>query len=92
MIKNFFWHLLSDKSPLNPTVAIGVGAFFVMSLFALADVGTGLFQKELVVSNIVYESFAAIVGAAFLGSTIQNTKGNVNLPKEPSPSPEKTEE
>ena len=81
MIKNFFWHLLSDKSPLNPTVAIGVGAFLVMAIFALADVGTGLFHKELVISNIVYESFAAIVGGAFLGSTYQNIKGNANLPK-----------
>lgn len=85
--KNFVWHLLSDKSPLNPTVTIGVGAFLVMSIFALADVGTGLFQKELTVSNIVYESFAAIVGGAFLGSGIQNIKGNKNIQE-----PAKTEE
>ena len=88
MIKNFFWHLLSDKSPLNPTVAIGVGAFFVMALYSLADVGTGLFQKDLVVSNIVYQSFAAIVGGAFLGSAVQNVKGNANLPKDENKSAE----
>jgi hypothetical protein len=79
MIKNFFWHLFSDKSPLNPTVAIGVGAFIVMSVFAIADVGTGLFQKDLVINDIVYQSFAAIVGGAFITGGVNSALGNKNM-------------
>ena len=79
MIKNFLWHLFSDKSPLNGTVVIGFLAFSVMGIFALADVGTGLFGKELVISNIVYESFTVIVGGAFLGSAVNGIFGNKNI-------------
>lgn len=79
MIKNFFWHLFSDKSPLNPTQVVGFLAFMVMAGFALADVGTGLFGKELVISNIVYESFTVIVGGAFLGGAVNSAIGNKNV-------------
>jgi len=60
MIKNFIWHLFSDKSPLNAAIAIGVGAFLMMTIFALADIGTGLVQKDLVVSDTIYHSFGRL--------------------------------
>lgn len=82
MIKNFIWHLFSDKSPLNAAVAIGVGAFLMMCIFAVSDIGTGLFQKDLVVSDTIYHSFVAIVFAAFFKSTYENVKGNKNLNNE----------
>ena len=82
MIKNFIWHLFSDKSPLNAAIAIGVGAFLMMTMFALADIGTGLVQKDLVVSDTIYHSFVAIVFAAFFKSTYENVKGNKNLNNE----------
>ena len=79
MIKNFIWHLLSDKSPLNGAIAIGVGAFIMMCVFAVSDIGTGLFQKHLVVSDTIYHSFVASVFAAFFKSLYENIKGNKNL-------------
>ena len=79
MIKNFIWHLLSDKSPLNGGIAIGVGAFIMMCVFAVSDIGTGLFQKDLVVSDTIYHSFVAIVVAAFFKCLYENIKGNKNL-------------
>ena len=82
MLKNFIWHLLSDKSPLNAAIAIGVGAFLMMCIFAVSDIGTGLFQKDLVVSDTIYHSFVAIVFAAFFKSVYENVKGNKNLPNE----------
>jgi hypothetical protein len=81
-IKNFLWALLSDKSPLNPTVFIGVCAFGVMSIFALADVGTGLFGKELVITDVVYHAFVGVVAGAFLGGTITTVAGNKNIKDE----------
>lgn len=65
MIKNFIWHLLSDKSPLNSALAIGLGAFIMMCIFALSDIGTGFLGRDLVVSDTIYHSFVAIVFAAF---------------------------
>jgi hypothetical protein len=56
MIKNFIWHLFSDKSPLNGAIAIGVCAFVMMCVFAIADIGTGLQQKDLVVIKITGSS------------------------------------
>jgi hypothetical protein len=82
MIKNFIWHLFSDKSPLNGAIAIGVCAFVMMCVFAIADIGTGLVQKDLLVSDTIYHSFVAIVFAAFFKSTYENVKGNKNLENE----------
>jgi len=82
MIKNFIWHLLSDKSPLNSALAIGLGAFLMMCVFALSDIGTGLLGKDLVVSDTIYHSFVAIVFAAFFKSLYENIKGNKNIENE----------
>jgi hypothetical protein len=82
MIKNFIWHLFSDKSPLNGAVAVGCGAFVMMCIFAIADIATGLLQKDLVVSDTIYHSFVAIVFAAFFKSLYENIKGNKNIENE----------
>jgi hypothetical protein len=79
MIKNFFWHFFSDKSPLNGTVVIGFLAFSIMALFAIADVATGLFGKDLVINDVVYNAFTIIVGGAFLGAGASSVMGNKNL-------------
>jgi hypothetical protein len=82
MIKNYIWHLLNDKSPLNAAIAIGFKAFVMMCIFAVADIGTGLVGKDLVVSDTIYHSFVAIVFAAFFKSVYENVKGNKNLNNE----------
>ena len=82
MIKNFIWHLLSDKSPLNSALAIGLGAFIMMCIFALSDSGPGLLGRDLVVSDTIYHSFVAIVFAAFFKSLYENVKGNKNIQNE----------
>lgn len=74
--------MFSDKSPLNGAIAIGVCAFVMMCVFAIADIGTGLVQKDLLVSDTIYHSFVAIVFAAFFKSTYENVKGNKNLENE----------
>jgi hypothetical protein len=79
ILKNFLWHLMSDKSPLNPVVFIGTSAFLVMAIFALADVGTGLWGKELVISEVIYHAFEGIVLGAFLGGVVNATVGNKNI-------------
>ena len=82
MIKNFIWHLLSDKSPLNSALAIGLGAFIMMCIFALSDIGTGFLGRDLVVSDTIYHSFVAIVFAAFFKSLYENVKVNKNIQNE----------
>ena len=46
-----------DVYPFNPKSIIGFGAFTVMVLFAFADVATGLMGKDLVINDVVYNSF-----------------------------------
>jgi hypothetical protein len=53
-----------------------------MSIFALADVGTGLFGKELVITDVVYHAFVGVVAGAFLGGTITTVAGNKNIKDE----------
>ena len=80
-LKNFLWHLLSEKSPLSGAVFIGVCAFLVMCFFATADIATGLFGKTLEIKDIIYQSFVAIVFGVFIKGTVTDVMGNKNLEK-----------
>jgi hypothetical protein len=82
MIKNFFWHLFSDRSPLNATGVVGFMSFLVMAIFAFADIFTGIIGKDLVINDIIYQAFVAIVGGAFLGAGFNADLGNKNLKDE----------
>jgi hypothetical protein len=63
-------------------LAIGLGAFIMMCIFALSDIGTGFLGRDLVVSDTIYHSFVAIVFAAFFKSLYENIKGNKNIQNE----------
>jgi hypothetical protein len=82
MIKNYIWHLLNVKSPINSGIAIGFKAFLMMCLFAMADIFTGLFGKDLTVSSMIYGSFTSVVFAGFFKELYENSKGNKNLNNE----------
>ena len=51
------WAIFKDNNEYNEKSIIGIGAFTVMVLFAIADVVTGLMGKDLVINDVVYNSF-----------------------------------
>ena len=51
------WAIFKDNNEYNEKSIIGFGAFTVMVLFAMADVVTGIMGKDLVINDVVYNSF-----------------------------------
>ena len=51
------WAIFKDNNEYNEKSIIGFGAFTIMVLFAMADVVTGLMSKDLVINDVVYNSF-----------------------------------
>ena len=57
--------LFNDDNNINEKSLIGFLAFLVMVGFALADVITGYFGKELVVNEFIFNSFLMLCLGAF---------------------------
>ena len=51
------WAIFKDNNEYNEKSIIGFGAFTIMVLFAMADVVTRLKGKDLVINDVVYNSF-----------------------------------
>jgi len=81
MLKNFIWHLLSVKSPLNSGAGIAFMAFIMVCLYGIADIFTGVLGKDLAVSNMVYGLFGSIIFAGFFKESFDSFKGNKDLEK-----------
>jgi len=52
-----FSDIFKDDNEYNEKSIIGFGAFAIMVIFAGADVVTGLMGKDLVINDVVYNSF-----------------------------------
>jgi len=52
-----FKDIFKDDNSYNEKSIIGFGAFAIMVIFAGADVVTGLMGKDLVINDVVYNSF-----------------------------------
>jgi hypothetical protein len=57
--------LFNDDNNINEKSLIGFLAFLVMVGFALADVITGYYGKELVVNEFIFNSFLMLCLGAF---------------------------
>ena len=60
-----FRDIFKDENDINEKSVIGFLSFAVMVLFALADLVTGYFGKDLVVSDFMYNSFLIITLGCF---------------------------
>lgn len=57
--------VFKDSNDLNEKNIVGFLSFAVMVLFAVADIGSGLFGKDLVINEFVYNSFVIITLGSF---------------------------
>ena len=60
-----FKDIFKDKNDYNEKTIVGFMSFSVMSLAAIADIITGIFGQELVISDTVFNSFVIITLGAF---------------------------
>ena len=60
-----FKDIFKDENDYNEKTIVGFMSFSVMSLAAVADIVTGIFGQELVISDTVFNSFVIITLGAF---------------------------
>ena len=60
-----FSDLFKDDNNINEKAVIGFIAFAMMIIFAFADLVTGYFGKDLVINDIIYNSFVWVVLGSF---------------------------
>ena len=73
-----FKNLFDDKNDINEKSVVGFIAFAVMVIFAFADLLTGYLGKDLVINELIYDSFVIVVlgcfGIAEVGKIFGNKK------------------
>jgi hypothetical protein len=60
-----FKDLFKDKNDMNEKTVVGFLSFAVMAIFAFADIASGVFGKDLVINEFIYNSFVIITLGSF---------------------------
>lgn len=60
-----FKDLFKDKNDLNEKTVVGFMSFAMMAIFAVADIASGVFGKDLVINEFIYNSFVIITLGSF---------------------------
>ena len=61
-----FRDIFKDENDINEKSVVGFGSFLVMVLFALVDIVTGIYGKELHIQEYIYNSFVIIALGSFV--------------------------
>ena len=59
------WSIFKNDNEWNEKTVVGFIAFLVMVLFALVDIITGVYGKELHIQEYIYNSFVIIALGSF---------------------------
>jgi len=57
--------IFKDENDINEKTVVGFWSFIVMTLFAITDLVTGILGQELVISEVVYNSFVIVTLGSF---------------------------
>ena len=60
-----FKDIFKDENDINEKSVVGFSAFTIMTIFALVDLATGYFGKDLVINEAIYNSFVIITLGSF---------------------------
>ena len=73
-----FRNIFKDSNDINEKTVVGFASFAIMTIFAIVDLVTGYFGKDLVINEFIYDSFLFITlgsfGIAELGKIFNNRK------------------
>ena len=71
-----FKDIFNDSNDINEKTVVGFASFVIMVIFAIVDLVTGYFGKDLVINEFIYDSFLFITlgsfGIAELGTIFGN--------------------
>lgn len=57
--------IFKDENDYNEKSIVGFASFAIMAIFAIADIATGWFGKDLVINESIYNSFIFITLGSF---------------------------
>ena len=60
-----FKDIFKDENDINEKSVVGFSAFAIMTLFAFVDLATGYFGKDLVINELIYNSFVFVTLGCF---------------------------
>lgn len=60
-----FKDMFKDENDINEKNVVGFLSFAVMVIFAIADIGSGIVGKDLVINEFIYNSFVIITLGSF---------------------------
>ncbi len=60
-----FWDIFRTRNRYNEKNIVGFLSFAVMTIFAAVDITTGIYGKELVHSDVIFNSFVIVTLGAF---------------------------
>ena len=73
-----FKDIFNDKNDINEKTVVVFASFAIMTIFAIVDLVTGYFGKDLVINEFIYDSFLFITlgsfGIAEVGKIFGNRK------------------
>jgi MFS-type transporter involved in bile tolerance (Atg22 family) len=61
----FFKELVSDDNSIDEKAFVGVVSFFAMVFTLLVDVATGIFDKELIIKQFIFDGFMTLTMICF---------------------------
>ena len=64
-MRKFFRELISDDNHINEQAFVGVVSFFAMVFVLLVDVATGIWSKELIIKEFIFDGFMILTLGAF---------------------------
>ena len=73
---NSFYTIFKDSNDWNEKSIVGFSSFVIMVLFAIVDLVTGYFGKDLVINDYIYNSFLWIVLGSFSIDSAQKVFGS----------------
>jgi hypothetical protein len=77
-----FSEIFNDTNDINEKSVVGFIAFAIMVIFAITDLVTGYFGKDLVISETIYNSFQLLVLGCFGISGVEKIFGNKDKKEE----------
>ena len=57
--------IFKEENDINEKSVVGFSAFAIMTVFAFVDLATGYFGKDLVINELIYNSFVIITLGCF---------------------------
>jgi hypothetical protein len=83
-MKQFFNNLFNDNNTINEKSVVGFGAFVMMVITLLIDIGTGIYGKEMPIHEFVFDGFLVITLGSFGIASVDKWVNNKNSKKENS--------